>query len=89
MIIEKLMDLIYGIFSLILSPINLPGLPDDVLDIMEQFFGYIESGAGFFQVFLPINFTPYFVICLALVAFDKLYPFIMWILRKIPFLGIE
>lgn len=89
MIIESLMSLVYKLLSVVISPVNIPGLDASSQASMTEFIGWLSSAAGFFKLVLPINFTAYFVIFFALFAWDHLYPFIMWVLRKIPFLGIE
>lgn len=89
MVIESLMSLVYKLLSVVISPVNIPGLDESAQSSISDFIGWLASAGGFFKLVLPINFTAYFVIFFALFAWDHLYPFIMWVLRKIPFLGIE
>lgn len=89
MVIEAVLNLIYNIIESIFTPINIPNFDSATLANFSTFLGYLDYGAVLFKIFLPISFNIYFVIFLAIFAFDKLYPFVMWILRKIPFLGIQ
>ena len=89
MLIEALLNMVYRLFSLFLSPVNLPDLDSSAQASLDSFFDYLSSGAGLFSLFLPISFGVYFVIWAAIFAWDHLYPFIMWVLRKIPFIGVE
>lgn len=89
MIIELLMNLVKSIISLVLSPFNIPGIPDDISSSVETFFGYFDTCASFIALVFPINLVPFFAIFIAIYSWDNIYPMVMWILRKIPFLGIE
>ena len=90
MIIQALLDLVYGVFYLLTTPINIPSLPDGVTSAIQTAVDYMASGAG-----LIANWThlPYLLTLLGLVlAVDvgvMLYNFVMFILRKIPFFGIK
>ncbi len=89
MIIEALLNLVYKIFSAVIEPLDIASAPDELLTAMTDFLGYFENGADLINIFLPINLGAFFIVFGLIFAFDHLYPVIMWILRKIPFLGIE
>ena len=89
MIIEDLLNLVYSILNLIFKPILIPGFPSDFLSSIEEYFGYLDMARGLIGVFIPINITPYIVIILGILVLREAYPFIMWILRKVPILGIK
>lgn len=89
MIVETLMSLVKGIISLVISPFNIPGIPDDVLKSIDTFMGYFDTCASFIALVFPVNLVPFFVIFIAIYSWDNIYPIVMWVLRKIPFLGIE
>lgn len=90
MIIEMLLDALYSLFSLLTSAINIPGLPTEANDYITQFFSYLTAGAG-----ILANYTPFayimvlFGVILAVDVGIKLYHFVMWIIKKIPMLGIS
>lgn len=90
LIISALLDMLCSLFDFLLIPINLPSLPA----------GSVESVSEFFDIFFTLssNLVGIFVpeICFILVGIVAvveigilLFRGIMWILRKIPFLGIN
>ncbi len=89
LIIETLLNLVFKIFSAVIEPLDIEPAPDELINAMDSFIGYLANGAELINIFLPIKLGPYFVVFFVIFAFSHLYPFIMWILRKIPFLGIE
>ncbi len=89
MIIEALFNLIYKIFSGIFSGINIPPAPADFESALVDFLGYLEFSSNLINLVLPINLDAFFSAFFALFAFEKLYPVVMWILRKIPILNIK
>ena len=90
MIIKLLLDLIYKVLSILTQPISIPSLPEQAVEYIETFFGYLESGAG-----IVASFTPYGYLLTLLgvvVGIDvgiKIYHLVMWILKKIPMLGVQ
>lgn len=75
--------------GLFISSFNVPPAPDDFLEAIPQFFTYLESAQSLVALVFPINLEPFLTITLIILAVEHGYPFIMWVLRKIPFLGIE
>ena len=89
MIIEGLLNAIYNLLDSILSGLDIPGLPESTSLAIIQFFGYFEYADSLVNLVFPIDMNIYFNIFFAIFGFEHLYPVIMWILRKIPMLGIE
>lgn len=89
MIIEGLLTGIYNLLNGILSSLDIPGIPPEMDAAFSEFFVYLGYAKNLVGLVLPINLTPYFVVFFAIFGFEHLYPVIMWILRKIPMLGIE
>lgn len=90
MIIEMLLDLIFNLFTFLSGPISIPDLPAEALNYISQFFDYLEAGAGIFANYSPFGYVmTLFGVVLAVDVGIKLYHFIMWVLKKIPVLGIE
>lgn len=89
-----MIKLLKKLVSLILSPlialIDFPVVPDGLAAYIDKFIGYLKSAMGFVYYFLPMELVKSlisFVIAVELFMFG--YHIIMWILRKIPMLGIE
>lgn len=89
MIIEALLNGIYNILNSVLSNLNIPSMPSEMDTALSEYLGYFYYAKNLIGLFLPINLTPYFTIFFAIFGFKYGYPVIMWILRKIPMLGIE
>ena len=88
MIIKLLFSLITGIIGII--PFEIPSFPIDVASYLETFKGYIFQGIGFIKFFLPWSYCVLLLkIVLGIIIALELYKFVMWILRKIPMLGMK
>ena len=88
MIIKLLFNLITGIIGII--PFEIPSFPSDVSTYLETFKGYIFEGIGFIKFFLPWSYIVLLLkIVLGILVAIELYKFVMWILRKIPMLGMK
>lgn len=89
-----MIKLLKKLVSLILSPlialIDFPAIPTGLAEYTDQFITYIKSGMGFISYFLPmslVNALLTFVVACELFMFG--YRVVMWILKKIPMLGVE
>lgn len=89
MIIQGLLDVVYNLFALLLTPINIPAMPD-VMPHIESVVSYISSGLGVLSNFVYLE---YFLVLFGIVflvdAGVLAYKLVMFFLRKIPMLGIE
>jgi hypothetical protein len=91
MIVEWAMKLADVVVKVVFSLLGvLPSMPDSVTSVVDNFFDLIFVGVSIFNFFVPLNFVVVLIpIVIAIVNFDKLYKLVMWILRKIPFIGVE
>lgn len=90
MIIEALMGLMYGLLDWLTAPFNIPLLPPEVHDILSMVLDYLGIGFGILANYCHLDYL--FVLYGIVLAFDGgmlAYKFIMWVLRKIPVLGID
>ena len=90
MIISALLNMIILILDKLLAFINLPGIPSESMarinEYVDMIFSYSRNLIGFF---LPWNVVSVGIPIIILVMLaDKIYNLVMWILRKIPMLGI-
>ena len=89
MIIESVMNflkaMLFGVFGLI----NIPAV-DDLSSIENIFSMMFANSRALVNFFLPWNIVRVgFPILIIILTFEDIVKFVMWILRKIPFLGIE
>lgn len=90
MIIKGLFNLVLSLLQIIFAPINLPDLPSGLQAIFDGLLSAMLSAIGLFEVFVrPSTLQLLIPIVIVLVNFEKLWNGIMFILKKIPFLGIE
>lgn len=85
LIIEAVLNLLQAAIFSLFSWLELPDLPLEITNGINDFFSFLQYGAGFIGFFLPARLIrPLFVTFSAIFAVDCFYPFIMWIIRKIP-----
>ena len=90
MIIKGLFELVFGLLQIVFAPINLPDLPSGIQSIIDQLVSIMVSAVGLFGVFFDLNVVKFLIpVVLVIVNLDRIWNMIMFILRKIPFLGIE
>lgn len=85
MIIEALLDFLQESFFFIFSWLDVPDMPSEVVDGINKMLEFLEYGSSFIGFFLPARvIKPFFAVFFSIFAIDVAYPFIMWIVRKIP-----
>lgn len=90
MIIKGLLNLILSLLEILFGWVAFPPMPDAVVLAINTLMGYIADAVGFLWLIVPRELVIVGIpIILVLENFDKLYSVIMWILRKIPFLGLQ
>lgn len=90
MIIELLLEALYGVFSILTAPINIPPMPEEALTYVDQFFSYLTMGAGILANYTPFSYIMILLgVILAVDAGIMLYHFVMWIIKKIPMAGMS
>lgn len=90
MIIMGLMNLVYNLFSLLTAAINIPSLPGSISTVMDMLLGALSTGLGLLACYCHLDYL--LVLWGILIAVDAglmIYRFVMWILRKIPMLGLS
>lgn len=89
MIIELLLGLLYKVLDLLLI-FKIPQLPSQVTSYVDTLFGYLETGASILSNYTPLTYLlTLFGIFVAVDAAILIYHFVMWIIRKIPMLGMS
>ena len=90
MFIESLCNLVYTVITALLNWVNIPDFPENMINAFASGLEIVYNGMSLLVYFLPRNVWQYGIkILLAIIAFEYLYYIIMWILKKIPVLGIE
>lgn len=91
MIIDLLLQVGFWLFDLLLSFLDkLPQIPESFNNVVSMLVDFVEGGICVINCFLDLKFIRVAIpIWLVIASVDKIYHLIMWVLRKIPFLGIE
>lgn len=94
MIIKKLLELALSLIIILLSQTgSIPALPQQILTIFQTVINYMLSGIDLLGMFIGPTALTFIGVCLdiiiALNVFYFAYSSFMWLLKKIPFLGIK
>lgn len=90
MILESVFNLVASMLKLVFGWINLPDMPDSVTAVIDELFSLISGSVGMMGIFIDINMVKILLpVLLIVINFDEVWKFTMFILRKIPFLGIK
>ena len=90
MIVKGILELFYALITIVFGWINLPNFPDSVLSVIDEFVNILTGAVGLLGVFVDMNVLRILIpVLLIVINFEHLYNLTMYILRKIPFLGIK
>ena len=92
MLTEALINAGMFLFDVILNFLDLlPDMPPELVSVLDEFFDLIFTNGWSIACFvIPMDFALILLPLVILVAnFERVYHLIMWVLRKIPLLGIE
>lgn len=85
MILEALRVIIMGVLDTFMSAIHIPSIPEDVMQHMYEYLDLFVYARGFIGFFIPgaafeFGASAFFI----LFTVEKIYPVIMWVIKKIP-----
>ncbi len=90
MIIKGILELFFSLLQIVFSPIALPQLPARASSYLDDFIAWILGGYNFLGSFIDLAMVKTLIpIVIVIANLDKVWSFIMFILRKIPFIGVE
>lgn len=90
MIIKGLFSLIIALLNIVFGWVSLPPMPEAVNTGFNLLLYHIGNAMGIVWTIVPRDVVVVVLpVVLVLSNFDKLYTIVMWVLRKIPFLGIQ
>jgi hypothetical protein len=91
-IITAALNVIYTVLSVLLV-FQLPELPASVITVANTAVGYVTSGVNVIHLFIGNTAMGVLTLCFKLVILFNaayfLYSVVMWVLRKVPFLGLK
>lgn len=90
MILEAVFNLVKSLLKLVFGWINLPDLPESIMSVIDELFALIQGSIGLLSVFVDLNMVKILLpVLLIVINFDNVWKWTMFIVKKIPFLGIE
>lgn len=90
MIISSILNLIKTVLFTVFGWINIPAFPTELTTNINSFLDLIFNNLRLLGFFIrPITLQIAIPILIVLLNFENLYKLTMWILRKIPMLGIK
>ena len=90
MILEVLLNLVFGLLKIVFGWISLSSFPSSLTSSIDTFLNLIFDNVTLLGFFIrPVTLSIIVPILIILLNFENLYKITMWILRKIPFLGLQ
>lgn len=91
MIIETIMNALISLFTTLLNFVNIPQIPANILSsVTDTIDLIIDRSSEMIDLVLPYNIAVVLLgIVIAIELGVHIYHFIMWVLKKIPMVGIE
>lgn len=78
------------ILSPILSVLDFPAVPAELSALVNQVFSYMKSAMGIINFFVPLSLiAPAIVVFFAVFTIMHSYSLLLWVLKKVPMVGIE
>lgn len=90
MILEALLNMVFGLLKIVFGWISLPAFPEGLANSIDTFLNLIFDNLTLLGFFIrPSTIMIVVPILIVLLNFEDVYKITMWILRKIPFLGLQ
>lgn len=90
MIVKLLFELVIGLLNIVFGWVDFPDMPEAIVNSLITFLDVIKGAMGFVWLIVPRDLVMVGLPVILIVEnFDKVYSVIMWILKKIPFLGMK
>lgn len=90
MIIQGLMELVMMLLQNVLSFIDIPDFPSALTDAIDSVLSLIFDNLGIVGLFVRWQTIVVSIpLVIIIINMDKLYKLVMWILKKIPMLGMQ
>lgn len=90
MIIKGIFELVYTLLSVVLGPFSLPVLPEGIQTIFDSIVEYLTGAVGLLCVFVrPTTLQLLIPAVILVINAEHIWNGILWILKKLPFVGIE
>ena len=91
MIIEGLFNLVFNFLGVILTPFQIiPDMPQHFVNIGNKLMAFLLDAVGFLFYFVsPSSVKVAIPLVILICNMEHIWDGIIWILKKLPFVGIE
>ena len=90
MILEALLNLIKLLLNVVFGWINIPPFPEELTSSIDGFLDLVFNNLSLLGFFVrPTTLMVAIPLLIVLLNFERIYKLVMYIVRKIPFLGIK
>ena len=91
MLVEGLFTVVKWLLNAILNLLDvLPDFPASLVSSLNSFFDLVFDNLSLIGFFIPLTTVKILVpLLIVVINFEYIYAFIMWILRKIPFIDVK
>lgn len=90
MIVEALLTLVEKLLRVFLGSFKVPGMPEEFGLAFDFLAEMLENARNLISLVLPWKIvTIGFPILISIMFAEEIYALVMWLLRKIPMLGIK
>lgn len=91
MIISSILDLLKFVITTVFGILpSIPPMPESLTNGINTFLNIIFDNVGLLGLFVPINVMKIAIpIAIVIINFDHIYKITLWILKKIPMLGMN
>lgn len=90
MILESVFNLFLGSVKVAFGWIQLPAMPSAIENVLEIIYNAVVSGASLIGLFCHMSLLTVMIpLVIIVINFSHIWHLTMFILKKIPFVGIE
>lgn len=91
MIIKGLFELVYSLLNIVLTPFQLiPDMPAGLVSLLDSFVAFITAPIQLAMFFFPSGYLQIAIpVLIVVINMEHIWDGIIWILKKLPFVGIE
>lgn len=90
MIIQGFARLIYNLISFFTADLTIPKMPSEIFTSLEHFVDYVTASMGIVAAYCDLSYVMFlFKTIISIDLTIMAYRFIMWVLKKIPFIAIS
>lgn len=91
MIIKGLFELVYGLLNIVLTPFQIvPNMPSGVTASINALVDFMFAPVRILLFFVNVDVVrPLIPLVIIVMNMEHIWDGIMWVLKKLPFVGIE